>query len=99
MCDAEDLQILKGVVSKDHAYTRIEYPSKIALSDLARRLKCHFLRILKQEFPQLHNRYLDRHFWAIGYKAWSAGNITDEIVHGYLCIIEINQTRMMEQNI
>jgi putative transposase len=62
MCDAEDLQILKGVLSKDHSYTRIENPSKIALSDLARRLKCRSLSTLKQEFPQLHNRYLDRRF-------------------------------------
>ncbi len=28
VCDAEDVQILKGVVSKDHAHMHIEYPPK-----------------------------------------------------------------------
>jgi putative transposase len=27
---------------------------------------------------------LGRHFWAIGYGAWSTGNITDEMVQQYL---------------
>ncbi|GFO73513.1 putative transposase [Bathymodiolus japonicus methanotrophic gill symbiont] len=29
VCDAEDVQILKGVVSKDHVHMHIEYPPKI----------------------------------------------------------------------
>ncbi len=29
-------------------------------------------------------RYWGKHFWAIGYGAWSAGDITDELVKAYL---------------
>jgi putative transposase len=84
ICDAEDVRILKGVVSKDHVHMLIEYPPKTSLSDLVKRLKGRTSRILQQEFPQLRRQYWGRHFWAIGYGAWSAGNITEEVVKKYL---------------
>ncbi len=82
ICDAEDVQILKGVVSKDHMH--IEYPPKLSMSDLVKRLKGRTSRRLQQEFPQLKKRYWGRHFWAIGYGGWSTGNITDDMVDEYL---------------
>ena len=84
ICDAEDVRILKGVVSKDHVHTLIEYPPKTSLSELVKRLKGRTSRILQQEFPQLQKRYWGRHFWAIGFGAWSTGNITEEVVKKYL---------------
>ena len=39
ICDAEDVQILKGVVSKDHIHMHIEYSPKLSISDLLKRLK------------------------------------------------------------
>ena len=84
ICDAEDVRILKGVVSKDHVHMLIEYPPKTSLSDLVKRLKGRTSRILQQEFPQLRKQYWGRHFWAIGYGAWSTGNVTEEVVKKYL---------------
>ena len=84
ICDAEDVRILKGVVSKDHVHMLIEYPPKTSLSDLIKRRKGRTSRILQQEFPQLRKQYWGRHFWAIGYGAWSTGNITEEVVKKYL---------------
>ena len=84
ICDAEDVQILKGVVSKDHIHMHIEYPARISVSDLVKRLKGRTSRILQREFPVLKKRYWGRHFWAIGYGAWSTGNVTDEMVQEYL---------------
>ncbi len=84
ICDAEDVQILKGVVSKDHIHMHIEYPSRISISDLVKRLKGRTSRNLQREFPALKKRYWGRHFWAIGYGAWSTGNVTDEMVQEYL---------------
>ena len=84
ICDAEDVRILKGVVSKDHVHMLIEYPPKTALSDLVKRLKGRSSRRLQEEFPQLRKQYWGRHFWAIGYGAWSTGNITEEVVKKYL---------------
>ncbi len=84
ICDSEDVRILKGVVSRDHVHMHIEYPPKIALSDLLKRLKGRSSRLLQQEFPHLEKRYWGRHFWATGYGAWSTGNITEEAVQEYL---------------
>jgi len=84
ICDAEDIQILKGVVSKDHVHMHIEYPARLSVSNLVKRLKGRTSRRLQDEFPELKKRYWGRHFWAIGYGAWSTGNITDEMVQEYL---------------
>ncbi|HNW69410.1 MAG TPA: IS200/IS605 family transposase [Bacteroidales bacterium] len=84
ICNSENVCILKGVVSKDHIHMHIEYPPSISISDLVRRLKGRTSRMLQQEFPELGKRYWGRHFWAIGYGAWSTGNITDEMVQEYL---------------
>jgi putative transposase len=84
ICDTEDVTILKGVVSKDHVHMHIEYPSRLAISDLMKRLKGRTSRLLQQEFPQLQKQYWGKHFWAIGYGAWSTGNITDDVIEKYL---------------
>ena len=84
ICDAEDVRILKGVVSKDHIHMHVEYPPKLSLSNLVKRLKGRGSRRLQDEFPELKKRYWGRHFWAIGYGVWSTGNITDEMVQEYL---------------
>jgi putative transposase len=84
ICDAEEIRILKGVVSKDHVHMLIEYPPSKAVSEIVKRLKGRTSRRLQEEFPELRRRYWGRHFWAIGYGAWSSGNITDEMVAQYL---------------
>ena len=84
ICDSEDVRILKGVVSKDHVHIHIEYPPSKSISDLVKRFKGRTSRLLQQEYPELKRRYWGKHFWAIGYGAWSTGNITEEMVQEYL---------------
>lgn len=84
ICDALDVVILKGVVSKDHVHIHVEYPPKQSVSDMVKMLKGRTSRRLQEEFPELGKRYWGRHFWAVGYGAWSTGNITDEMVQEYL---------------
>jgi len=84
ICDAEDIQILKGVVSKDHIHMHVEYTARLSISDLVKRMKGRSSRRLQDEFPKLKKRYWGQHFWAIGYGGWSPGNITDEMVQEYL---------------
>ena len=84
ICDAEDVRILKGVVSKDHIHMHIEYAPSQSLSNLVKRMKGRTSRLLQQEFPHLKKRYWGKHFWAVGYGAWSTGNITEEVVQAYL---------------
>ena len=84
ICDAEDIRIIKGVVSKDHVHMHIEYPPSKAISDIVKHLKGRVSRKLQQEYPDLSKRYWGQHFWAIGYGAWSTGNVSDELVNEYL---------------
>ena len=84
ICDAEDIRILKGVVSKDHVHMLIEYPPSKSISDIIKRLKGRTSRLLQQEYPELQKRYWGQHFWAIGYGAWSTGSMSEQMVEEYL---------------
>ena len=84
ICDSLDIRILGGVVSKDHVHLHIEYPPKLSISNIVKRLKGRTSKILQLEYPMLKKRYWGRHFWGIGYGAWSTGNITKEIIEEYL---------------
>ena len=84
ICDAEDIRILKGAVSKDHVHMHIEYPASKSISEIVRKMKGRTSRRLQQEYPELKKRYWGKHFWAIGYGAWSTGNISEKMVEEYL---------------
>lgn len=84
ICEAEDVVILKGVVSQDHVHMHVNYLPSQSISNLVKRLKGRTSRKLQQEFPELNKKYWGRHFWAIGYGCWSTGNITDKMVNEYL---------------
>jgi len=62
----------------------VEYPPSLSLSDLVKRLKGRSSRLLQKEHPALQKRYWGKHLWAVGYGAWSTGNITEEVVEEYL---------------
>ena len=83
-CDSLDIQILKGVVSKDHIHLHISYPPKLSISEILKRLKGRSAKMLLVEYSELKKRYWGGHLWGIGYGAWSTGNITDEMIQQYL---------------
>jgi putative transposase len=68
ICDAEDIVILKGVVSSDHVHMHIDYRSSQSVSDLVKKLKGRSSRKLQQEFPKLKKKYWGRHFWLLEYR-------------------------------
>ncbi len=84
ICDAEDVRIIKGVVAHDHVHIHVSKPPRLSESELMRKLKGRSGRKLLLEYPELKRRYWGGHFWAIGFGAWSTGNITKEMVNEYL---------------
>ena len=84
ICDSMDIKIIGGVVSSDHIHLHIEYPPKLAVSDIVKRLKGRTSKKIQIEFSKLKKYYWGSHLWAIGYGAWSTGNITKEILAEYL---------------
>lgn len=83
-CDRMEIEILKGVVGKNHVHMHIEYPPKLSISEIIKQLKGRSSLVLQREFPELKRRYWGRRFWAKGYGGWSTGNITDEMVQKYI---------------
>ena len=83
-CARLDIQIISGVVSADHIHLYISYPPNLSLSDVVKQLKGRSSRKIQEEFVELKKRYWGRHFWGIGYGAFSSGNITDEIIKEYI---------------
>ena len=60
-CDTLDIQILKGVVSKDHIHLHLSYPAKLSVSDILKRLKGRSAKILLLEYSELKKRYWGGH--------------------------------------
>jgi putative transposase len=83
VCEQNDINIIGGVVSKDHVHIYISYPPKLSVSDIVKWFKGRTSRKLQEEFPQLGG-YWGKHFWAVGYAAFSSGQITDEMIQEYL---------------
>lgn len=54
ICDAEDVLILKGVVSKDYVHLHVNYRPSQSINDLIKKIKGRISRTLQQEFPQLN---------------------------------------------
>ena len=84
VCDAHDIHIIQGRVSKDHVHIYVSYPPKLSVSEMVRLMKGRSSRKIQEEFPQLGKRYWGRHFWGIGYAAFSSGYVTDAMINEYL---------------
>ncbi len=83
-CEVFEIQIIKGVVSKDHVHIFVSAPPTMAPSEIMRRIKGRSSSKLFADFPHLQKRFWGRHFWARGFFCASSGNITDEMIKVYL---------------
>ena len=84
ICEANDIQIVKGHVSKDHIHLYVSYPPKLSVSEMIKRLKGRSPKMIQAEFPELGAKFWGRHFWGIGYAAFSSGTVTDQTIREYL---------------
>ena len=84
ICEANDIQIVKGHVSKDHIHLYVSYPPKLSVSEMIKRLKGRSSKMIQAEFPELGAKFWGRHFWGIGYAAFSSGTVTDQTIREYL---------------
>ena len=84
ICEANDIQIVKGHVSKDHIHLYVSYPPKLSVSEMIKRLKGRSSKMIQAEFPELGAKFWGRHFWGIGYAAFSSGTVTDQMIREYL---------------
>ncbi|MGL1957404.1 MAG: IS200/IS605 family transposase [Colwellia sp.] len=83
-CEHLEIEILKGVVSKDHVHLLVSTPPNWSVSNIMKRLKGRSSTKLFQEFPELKKRYWRQHFWARGYFCVTAGELTEKMISEYL---------------
>ena len=84
VCAENEVEIIKGVLSKDHVHMLVSVPPKLSISDFMRKAKGRSSRKILMEFPELKRRYWGRRFWGRGYFSTTSGQITDDIILQYL---------------
>lgn len=84
LCEAFEIRIVRGVVSKDYIHILVNRPPNIAPSEIMRRIKGRTSSKLIEEFPHIKKRYWGRHFRARGYFCATVGQMTEEMIKEYL---------------
>ena len=84
ICTSEDVDIIKGHVSKDHVHLFVSIPPQVTISRLVQKLKGKSSHKILNEFQHLRKQYWGRHFWSRGYFCCSSGNVTDDIIKQYI---------------
>jgi putative transposase len=84
VCRAEEVDILKGHVSKDHVHLFVSIPPQVTISRLVQRVKGRSSHTLLNEYSHLRKAFWGRHLWARGYFCCSSGNVTDEVIAQYI---------------
>jgi putative transposase len=84
ICKSNDVEILKGHISKDHIHLFVSVPPHLSVSKLVQQLKGKSSRKLLSEFKTLSRQFWGRHLWGRGYFVASSGNVTDEVIMEYI---------------
>lgn len=84
ICRGNDVEIIKGHVSKEHVHLFVSAPPDISVSKLVQRIKGKSAFKLLAEYKGLNREFWGRHMWARGYFVASSGHITDEIIMKYI---------------
>ena len=68
----------------DHVHLLVEYPPKLAVSSPVNSLKGVSSRLLRQQRPDIRERYRKGVLWSPSYFASSCGGAPISIVHQYI---------------
>jgi putative transposase len=78
------VEILSGVVAKDHVHILVSMPPQVSVSKLVQKIKGKTSYKMQREFAALRKQYWGQRMWARGYFACTTGNVTDEMVRSYI---------------
>ena len=83
-CSGLGVEILSGVVAKDHVHLLVSIVPQVPVSKLVQKLKGKSSFKLQREFASVRKEYWGQRMWARGYFACSTGNVTDEMIKDYI---------------
>ena len=84
VCEYLEIEILRGVVSKDHVHLLVSAPPTLSPAEIMKRIKGRTSTKLLTEYPLLKKRYWGQHFWARGYFCVTGGELTKDMIAEYL---------------
>lgn len=84
ICQMNEVVILAGHVGNDHIHLLVSVPPHLSASKLVQYLKGNSSRKLQMEYKELNKQFWGQHMWARGYFVACSGNVTDEIIRGYI---------------
>lgn len=84
ICKENEVEIVKGHVSRDHVHLFVSVPPHLAISKLVQYLKGKSSYKLLHENQQLSKEFWGRHLWGRGYFVATSGNVTDEVILEYI---------------
>jgi len=84
VCEARNITILSGHISKDHIHVHVSCPPELSPSKIIQYIKGRSSRLIQQEFSHIHKKYWGQHFWARGYFCASIGKMTEKMISAYI---------------
>ncbi|MEO7905588.1 MAG: IS200/IS605 family transposase [Saprospiraceae bacterium] len=84
ICKENEVEIIKGHVSRDHVHLLVSVPPHLAISKLVQYLKGKSSYKLMSENKEISRTFWGRHLWGRGYFVSTSGNVTDEVIIEYI---------------
>jgi len=88
ICKANEIEILRGHVAKDHVHVFLSCPPHLSPSKIMQYIKGKSSRKLMMEFSHIQKTFWGRHLWARGYFVATSGNVTDDVILEYIRLQE-----------
>lgn len=92
VCEDFGAQLVEFNGEPDHVHLLVNYPPKVAVSNLVNSLKGVSARILRRDHPELARRFWRGHLWSPSYFAGSLGGAPFSVLRQYI----ENQQRPVE---
>ena len=93
-CQARNMTIIEGHISKDHVHMLVSCPTDMAPSKIVQYLKGRSSKLIQEEFPELKKKYWGQHLWGRGYFCATVGSVTNEMIQEYIA----NQSEQVDVN-
>ena len=74
VCSDQKVEVLSGVVAKEHVHMLVSIPPQVSVSKLVQKLKGKSSFKLQREFASLRKEYWGQRMWSRGCFACSTGN-------------------------
>lgn len=91
ICKKNEVEILKGHISKDHIHLFVSVPPQLAISKLVQLLKGTTSYKLLRENKFIQKNFWGKHLWGRGFFVVTSGNITDEVIMKYISDQDIQE--------